>query len=61
MGKVIDIRKIVKFGSNSLAIILPTEYVKKKKLEKGKHVLVMYNDVLIIKPIDIEKLKEVKK
>lgn len=56
------LRKLIKFGKSSYVISLPTEWIKRNKLEKGDEILLDERDGnLNILPTSKEKKKETKK
>lgn len=53
IGKTI--RRILPHG-NSVAVTLPHEYIKAHGLKTGDSVEVIYNEILRIEPVNVEKL-----
>jgi antitoxin component of MazEF toxin-antitoxin module len=52
-----DVRKVFKLGQ-SLAITLPSEYVKRKNIREGDLVEIYFDDLIHIKPVDLNELAE---
>jgi len=56
LGK--SVRKLVQIG-NAVGITLPAEYLKNHNLELGQSMEVCFNDVVMIEPLDLEKVRKV--
>jgi antitoxin component of MazEF toxin-antitoxin module len=52
-----ELRRVFKLGY-SMAIVLPSEYVKKKGLKTGDLMEIYFDDVIYMKPVDVKELVE---
>ena len=52
-----DVRRLFKLG-HSLVITLPSEYVKKKGLKEGDLLEVYFDDVVYMKPVNVDEFTE---
>lgn len=51
-----DIRKLIKDGSSTV-VTIPPEFLENNNLERGDQIELIYNGVLVVKPLDPEAIE----